>query len=46
VFTGIGAVGTVTVGILARGDAATLGRLIPLALIVVGIVTLRLFSGA
>ncbi len=44
VFTGIGAVGTVAFGILVRGDSAPPGRLIPLALIVVGIVTLRLFS--
>lgn len=46
VFTGIGAVGAVTLGILIFGDPATPGRLIPLALIVVGIVGLRLFSGA
>lgn len=45
VFTGIGAVGTISVGILLRGDSASAGRLIPLALIVVGIVALRLFSG-
>lgn len=46
VFTGIGAVGAVTFGILLRGDAATLGRLGPIALIVAGIVLLRLFSEA
>ncbi len=46
VFTGIGAVGTVALGILISGDPATAGRLIPIALIVVGVVSLRLFSGA
>lgn len=45
VFTGIGAVGTISVGILARGDSVTTGRLIPLTLIVVGIIVLRLTSG-
>jgi quaternary ammonium compound-resistance protein SugE len=44
VFTGIGAVGTVGLGILVMGDPATAGRLVPLALIVAGIVSLRLFS--
>ena len=42
VFTGIGAVGTVVLGIVLAGDPATLGRLIPIALIVVGIAALRL----
>ena len=46
IFTGIGAAGTVALGILLAGDPATPGRLIPIALIVAGIVTLRLFSGA
>jgi quaternary ammonium compound-resistance protein SugE len=44
VFTGIGAVGTVGLGILVKGDPATAGRLVPLALIVTGIVSLRLFA--
>lgn len=44
VFTGIGAVGTVVLGILLAGEPATPGRLIPIALIVVGLVALRLFS--
>lgn len=44
VFTGIGAIGTVTLGMLVMGDPATAGRLIPLALIVSGIVSLRLFA--
>lgn len=42
VFTGIGAVGTTTIGILLRGDLSTLGRLAALGLIVTGIVALRL----
>ena len=46
VFTGIGAVGTVALGILVFGDPASAGRLVPIALIVVGVVSLRLFSGA
>lgn len=44
VFTGIGAVGTIILGMLFFGDPATLRRLLPIALIVVGIVALRLFS--
>ena len=44
VFTGIGSVGTVVLGILFFGDQATPGRLLPIALIVAGIVALRLFS--
>ena len=46
VFTGIGSIGTVLLGMLLFGDPATPGRLIPLALIVAGIVTLRLFSAS
>jgi quaternary ammonium compound-resistance protein SugE len=46
VFTGIGAIGTVVLGIVLAGDPATLGRLVPIALIVVGIVALKLFSAA
>ena len=44
VFTGIGSVGTVVLGILLFGDQASPGRLLPIALIVTGIVALRLFS--
>ncbi len=44
VFTGIGAVGTVILGMLLFGDPVTLRRLLPIALIVVGVVALRLFS--
>ena len=46
VFTGIGATGTVVLGIVLAGDPATLGRLVPIALIVVGIIALKLFSTA
>jgi quaternary ammonium compound-resistance protein SugE len=46
VFTGIGAVGTVVLGIVLAGDPATPGRLVPIALIVAGIVALRLFPAA
>lgn len=46
IFTGIGAVGTVVLGIVLFGDPATLGRLVPIALIVGGIVSLRLFGTA
>ena len=46
VFTGIGAIGTVVLGIVLAGDPATLGRLVPIALIVVGIIALKLFSAA
>ncbi len=44
VFTGIGAVGTVALGILFFGDPATAGRLLSITLIVVGMVCLRLFA--
>jgi quaternary ammonium compound-resistance protein SugE len=46
VFTIIGAIGTVVLGIVLAGDPATLGRLVPIALIVVGIIALKLFSAA
>jgi quaternary ammonium compound-resistance protein SugE len=46
VFTGIGAVGTVVLGIVLAGDPVTSGRLVPIALIVAGVVALRLFSAA
>ena len=44
VFTGIGAAGAVLFGILLRGDPPTLGRLLPIATIVIGIVLLRFFA--
>ncbi|HEX7079696.1 MAG TPA: quaternary ammonium compound efflux SMR transporter SugE [Gammaproteobacteria bacterium] len=42
VWTGIGAVGTVVLGIAMLGEPATLSRLACIALIVIGIVGLRL----
>lgn len=42
VWTGIGAVGTVAVGIAVLGEAATPARLIAAALIVAGIVLMKL----
>ena len=44
VWTGIGAVGTFLLGILFFGDAATLARFFFIALIVVGIVGLKMAS--
>lgn len=44
VFTSIGVVGTVLPGIVIFHDPATAGRLIPIALIVAGVVSLRLFG--
>ncbi len=44
VWTGIGAVGTVLVGIVWLGESAALGRLLSLALIVAGLIGLRLSS--
>ncbi|MDP3377709.1 MAG: SMR family transporter, partial [Brevundimonas sp.] len=46
VWTGIGAVGAATVGILAYGEPATALRLVCIVLIVSGIVGLKVFSGA
>lgn len=44
VWTGIGAVGTVIVGILVLGEAATPLRLASVGLIVAGIIGLKLFG--
>jgi quaternary ammonium compound-resistance protein SugE len=44
VFTGIGSVGTVLFGILVAHDPPTLTRLGPIALILTGVVLLRLFA--
>jgi quaternary ammonium compound-resistance protein SugE len=44
VFTGIGAVGAITLGIALYGDPVSAGRLVALALIVGGIVCARAFS--
>lgn len=40
------AIGTVVLGTVLAGDPATLDRLLPIAIIVVGIVALKLFSVA
>ncbi|MET0327220.1 MAG: quaternary ammonium compound efflux SMR transporter SugE [Luteimonas sp.] len=44
IWVGIGAVGTVILGIVLMGDAANPGRLVSLALIVAGIIGLKLAS--
>ena len=44
VFTGIGAAGTVTVGIVLGGDPATWTRLGPIGLIVTGVLLLHLLN--
>jgi quaternary ammonium compound-resistance protein SugE len=44
VWTGIGTVGTATVGILWLGESASVGRLICIALIVAGIAGLKLLA--
>ena len=46
VWTGIGAVGAATVGIVVYGEPATAVRAVCILLIVSGIVGLKLFSGA
>ncbi|MCD9006419.1 quaternary ammonium compound efflux SMR transporter SugE [Luteimonas sp. XNQY3] len=42
IWVGIGAAGTVTLGIVLMGDAASPGRLISLGLIIAGIIGLKL----
>jgi quaternary ammonium compound-resistance protein SugE len=44
IWTGIGAVGAATLGIMAFGDPATFMRLVCIALIVIGVVGLKLAS--
>lgn len=44
VWTGIGAVGTLVVGVVFFGDSSSILRLLSALLIVVGIVGLKLFS--
>lgn len=46
VWVGIGAVGTVTLGILLFGEPATVARLVSVALIVAGIIGLKLATPA
>lgn len=45
VWVGVGAVGTAILGMVLFGEAATMGRIASLALIVAGIVGLKLSSG-
>lgn len=45
VWVGVGAVGTAILGIVLFGEAATVGRVLSLGLIVAGIVGLKLASG-
>lgn len=44
IWTGIGAIGAVIFGIVMLGEAANIGRLVAIALILSGIVMLKLFS--
>lgn len=46
VWVGVGAVGTAVLGILLLGESANPGRLASLGLIVVGIIGLKISSGA
>jgi len=46
VWTGIGAVGTAVLGIILFSESTNAGRLVSIALIVAGIVGLKLTSGA
>ena len=46
IWTGIGAVGAASVGMLVFGEPATTIRILCIVLIVAGIVGLKLFSGA
>ncbi|MGH8500992.1 MAG: quaternary ammonium compound efflux SMR transporter SugE [Gammaproteobacteria bacterium] len=46
VWTGIGAVGTAALGIILLAESTNAGRLLSIALIVAGIVGLKLTSGA
>ncbi|TYR30509.1 quaternary ammonium compound efflux SMR transporter SugE [Mesorhizobium microcysteis] len=45
IWTGIGAAGAFVVGVLFMGEAATAGRIVSIALLVAGIVGLKLSSG-
>ncbi len=46
VFTGIGSVGAVTLGIVFSRDPLTLGRLVAIGLIVAGVLAARLFGAS
>ncbi len=45
IWTGIGAAGAFVVGVMFMGEAATAGRIVSIALLVAGIVGLKLSSG-
>jgi len=45
IWTGIGAAGAFVVGVMFMGEAATLGRIVSILLLVSGIVGLKLASG-
>lgn len=42
VWTGLGAVGTFTIGVLFYGDPSSLGRYLGIAMIILGVITLKL----
>lgn len=44
VWTGIGAIGTAVIGMIWLGEAASVGRIICLLLVVAGVIGLKLFS--
>ena len=46
VWTGIGAAGAFTIGVLVFGDALSLGRLLGVSMIVGGVIVLKLMSTA
>ncbi len=46
VFTGIGSVGAVTLGVVLHNDPVTVGRLLAVALILAGILAARLFGAS
>ncbi|MHB2264185.1 DMT family transporter [Aliihoeflea sp. PC F10.4] len=46
IWTGIGAAGAFVVGVMFMGEAATLGRIVSILLLVSGIVGLKLSAGA
>lgn len=46
VWTGIGAAGTALIGILLLGDSASTSRLLSIAMILAGVMGLRMFPGS
>jgi quaternary ammonium compound-resistance protein SugE len=45
IFTGIGAVGAVSLGVIIHGDPLTAGRILAVSLIVSGVICARIVSG-